>query len=1230
MRGARSTDQSGDMDVHGLVVHFLSMPCRCSPLMFPRCVQVEGVASKSPKDLTAMFEEVSGSATHRAAYLAAREARDAADDAVVELHNKRKALAAERRQYKEQEREVARYEALRAQLAATQTEGALFRLYHLDAELRRLDATTADLTTRLATATAAADASGVAALRQAVEVARRERTAVARRTARTESELAAAAPRAAGSAVERRLLAGRLAGDQAALDKATAEAAAAAAELAALATTRSALAAERDGLDAALATAEADEASDATLAEYRRLKAEAAAHTSALQQQLSSAERAAEVATKQHEAATAAADRGAHRVRVATEERDGHAARLDRLAASVSRATATTNRARAERDQVRELSSRSEAERASLEAELRSVTDALGAARADAGESARESRLTAALASMRRLYPGVRGRLADLCTPAQPRYRTAVAVCLGRHMEAVVVDTSATAASCIGYLKEQRVGTATFLPLADLRPPPVDEALRQLGGSSKLVVDVIAREPDVAAAVRYAAADALVVDTLDEARALRYGGGGRRIKVCSLDGTLLAKSGFMTGGGTVGAGPDGRRADRWDRAATEALQARRAAALARLAVVGNAATDRARRAEADERLAAAKQAAALLQADVASATRARDEAAAAVTDAESKLPSLQPAVAAAATAVEAAQAAVAAVRTRLGAAESTTFGDFAARTGYPDVAAYEAAAVERSASIREKRLGVQKRLAQADARAQYVGASGVDAKVTKLTARVARQKAAVDRLDADAAAAARRRDELTARLAVAKDEAAAADAAVAKAEAAATAAATASRAAGEEAASLRAQLGAATSRAATLRSSRADLVAGCRVSAVSLPVVETGGAGASRKRVAGRSAPGKKKKKRKRKAKERPVTTTGTVRRSSRQRGAAAAGEDDEEEKGAGDDDSGGDSSSDSGSGSDGTDSDDSDGSGSGSDGDGAGKSPQRFRRASAAGGASASPDADTDEAAVAARDAATVFDYSALPRGLRSASLSEADRKAKEATYESSEKALAAKLETLAPNMRAGAHLAGLQARLETLDVEAAAAVTAARAATAAYEAVREARISAFRSCYDIVEAAIHPTYADLTRSPRFPSGGTAYLSLEAPDEPYAGGIVFNAQPPGKRVYDMGALSGGERSVAALALLFAVHAVKPCPFFVLDEVDAALDKLNVAKVAAYFARRAPAVQTIVISLKDAFYERADALVGIYRDRDVGSSRLATLDLTQFAETPGGMGGGST
>lgn len=117
---------------------------------------------------------------------------------------------------------------------------------------------------------------------------------------------------------------------------------------------------------------------------------------------------------------------------------------------------------------------------------------------------------------------------------------------------------------------------------------------------------------------------------------------------------------------------------------------------------------------------------------------------------------------------------------------------------------------------------------------------------------------------------------------------------------------------------------------------------------------------------------------------------------------------------------------------------------------------------------------------------------------------------------------------------------------------------------------------------------------------------------------------------------------------MAALALLFAIHAFQPSPFFVLDEIDAALDATNVARVARYIQhhtrpaggddddadsspnpvldpalrRRAPRqrFQSIVISLKDTFYEKADALIGVSRDADNGASTMFTFDLSAFAE----------
>ena len=86
-----------------------------------------------------------------------------------------------------------------------------------------------------------------------------------------------------------------------------------------------------------------------------------------------------------------------------------------------------------------------------------------------------------------------------------------------------------------------------------------------------------------------------------------------------------------------------------------------------------------------------------------------------------------------------------------------------------------------------------------------------------------------------------------------------------------------------------------------------------------------------------------------------------------------------------------------------------------------------------------------------------------------------------------------------------------------------------------------------------------------------------------------------------------------------AFALCFFVpFSYRPAPFFVMDEVDAALDNVNVKKICNYFKQRSRDFQVVVISLKDIFYEQADSLVGICRDVKSDSSRTLTLDLEQF------------
>ena len=80
-------------------------------------------------------------------------------------------------------------------------------------------------------------------------------------------------------------------------------------------------------------------------------------------------------------------------------------------------------------------------------------------------------------------------------------------------------------------------------------------------------------------------------------------------------------------------------------------------------------------------------------------------------------------------------------------------------------------------------------------------------------------------------------------------------------------------------------------------------------------------------------------------------------------------------------------------------------------------------------------------------------------------------------------------------------------------------------------------------------------PRRAPRTYNPGHPGGGAASLHANDPDDPFLGGVAFHATPPAKRFCEISQLSGGERTLASLALLFAIHAFRPAPFMVMDEV---------------------------------------------------------------------------
>lgn len=107
---------------------------------------------------------------------------------------------------------------------------------------------------------------------------------------------------------------------------------------------------------------------------------------------------------------------------------------------------------------------------------------------------------------------------------------------------------------------------------------------------------------------------------------------------------------------------------------------------------------------------------------------------------------------------------------------------------------------------------------------------------------------------------------------------------------------------------------------------------------------------------------------------------------------------------------------------------------------------------------------------------------------------------------------------------------------------------------------------------------------------------------------DPFSEGIVFSVRPPKKTWKSIANLSGGEKTLSSLALVFALHHYKPTPLYVMDEIDAALDFKNVSIVGNYVMERTKDAQFVIISLRNNMFELADRLVGIYKTHNITKS----------------------
>src|SRR5699024_7231506 len=167
--------------------------------------------------------------------------------------------------------------------------------------------------------------------------------------------------------------------------------------------------------------------------------------------------------------------------------------------------------------------------------------------------------------------------------------------------------------------------------------------------------------------------------------------------------------------------------------------------------------------------------------------------------------------------------------------------------------------------------------------------------------------------------------------------------------------------------------------------------------------------------------------------------------------------------------------------------------------------------------------------------------------------------------------------------------------------------------AKTTLYDAIQkmdEEMITRFKTSFETIQAAFTDVFKQLF------GGGHAELVLTDPEDYLATGIDIVARPPGKKLKTLELLSGGERALTAIALLFAILQARPVPFVILDEVDAALDEANVERFALYLKSFSKESQFVVISHRKGTMEEADALYGVTM-QESGVSRFVSVRLEE-------------
>jgi len=512
---------------------------------------VEAIASQSPKDLTRLIEQISGSLEYKAEYEKLQEeAEQAAENQNYNLH-RRRGINSEIKQYQEQKKEAEAFQAKADQRDDAIVTHILWKLYHFQRVMEESTASIQEHQENLKEYR-----RGVEKYDKTLEEARQAQSRVSKDVAKVERSI-----KKQEKEVENKE--NSLVPIDEKVDLTTQE-------IEKIRRRIDGVIKERDGQSAALQVSkkqlstvekaqkqfetqwqetlkkQGKQLSQADFKEYNTLRSQVVAKTSAdqpkldiLVRQMKTDEVTVNSLKSKVDAHQAAIEKLETEFGAINERKEATEVSVKDISKDIDAKKKEFNHIQSERVRINQLHTEKEEK---LQALLRTLVDA------DAGrrQNDKEQRTRETIIALKRLFPGVRGRVGDLCKPKQKKFDEAVITALGRDFDSVIVDTEKTGTECVQYLKDNRSSPMTFIPLDNIKVTAPDANLKSLP-KARLTIDTIDFDSSLERAMAYACGSSIVCDDLATAKHICY---ERKIQVkaVTLEGFVIHKAGLMTGG----------------------------------------------------------------------------------------------------------------------------------------------------------------------------------------------------------------------------------------------------------------------------------------------------------------------------------------------------------------------------------------------------------------------------------------------------------------------------------------------------------------------------------------------------------------------------------------------------------------------------------------------------------------------------------------------------------